>query len=215
MTTYLKLSTINHNYQCDYPFSYNIDVAWKKMCNLFQKLFDNVFEKIQIPLGNDNYQIIYNISRFYKKFNLYKIKYNEYNICRLCFGISFLDNQFMEIHLYCGIIFNENNMDNLSINHYVVNKITAMEPLFIFVFTHHNIKKEYISYLNYLKSNCAFSIYFNNNCNIDEEELIYPYLKIEYNDPICQLLLNIYSVDFNLCMFYTEFPKNSRNVKNK
>lgn len=212
MTTYLITSISDEMYNL--KTSHSLNITKKKLDELYQNSLKHMIDQFKIYIENDNIKITR--SNTIRQFVLYKLNYNDHHICRLTFDVSY-NNNYVDsyIHLYCGYVFNE-NIHNETITDDFIEKIIFTEPLFILFFPLNNLVSLHISYLNYLKSNCVFPIYFRKifEYTIEWDKLIYSHSKIEIDDDIFNILKTIYFFysSPNIFIFNNKFPKNNRNV---
>lgn len=79
------------------------------------ELLNDILDKIQLPLEIDEFKINYRFSSNYgDPFSLFKIKFNNDNICGLIFD-ALVNNdpcEIIVIKLYCKININENLCPN-------------------------------------------------------------------------------------------------------
>lgn len=200
--------------------AYKLNITKPILYKIFENSLIDVFDQIKIPLGDDQYKVGYAISNNYGPLALYKETYKEYNICRLFFDIKLNDiRTSIRMNLFCAYRLNK-TFFNKTITDEILSEIIFSEPLFLYIKMYPPFlynRKYYISYLNYLKSNCTFPIYFHNDDatdDITDDILINPYHKIELDDFFYDFFKMHTNIEY-IYYFKIIFPKNNRNVIDK
>lgn len=209
----LKDSIISRNYIQNHYNIYNFNVTGEAIYKLFENQLNNIFDQIQIPLGNDDLKISYEISIYRQLSILYNTIINDDNVLRLIISVRLEDGATISIDLYCKFIISENITNNTVITDDLLDEIIFTKLLVILIKPHTSNSKQFTNYLNYLKSNCVFPIYFD-DCGGNRviwNELIHYSSKIEINDMIHNFFVEASN---DIYVFNNIFPKNARNFIN-